>query len=252
MIVEQALSLILGRRLEEDEATMRTFFHHVAALQCVHIDALTEQEKLVFFVNLYHTMILHAFLLFGAPTSSLKWAGFFNSNAYAVGDDIFSIAELEHNILRANMSYPSQLLSRFVLPKSHYRFGLKLNDYRLNFALNCGAMSNPKSVIIYRVDRLEHQLNRAAMLYLGSASVSFKTSRDLLVSLPRICQWYAEDFGTQEQLLRKIEPFLEESERRKLAACWDSASRRFDMKCVSVRYLEYNFQCQTLVRDDAL
>ena len=236
-IVEKALRRAL--KVSEDSAERRRDFLVCAALlKDASLKNLSEEKKIVFFVNLYHVMILHAHLVLGLPDSTLKWISYFNTVAYQVADDVFSLTELEHSIIRARMSYPSQFLSRFVIPKSWYRFALTRADWRLNFALNCSSKSNPESVFIYNHDQLQEQLDAASRLYLSSsASLQKNSSRSgLVVSLPRICQWFRDDFGGSDHgLLQRIEPFLPREVQRALRGGG-----------YSIRYLSWQYECQPL------
>ena len=252
-LVESALRLALNvmsdsSPAQADPAMPRDFLCAAALLKDADVQSLSEDRKVVFFLNLYHLMILHAYLVLGPPDSSLKWITYFNNIAYQVSDDIFSLAELEHCIIRARMSYPSQFLSRFVIPKSLYRFALTRADFRFNFALNCGSRSNPESIFIYNKTDLQDQLDSISRLYLlKSSSIVQKSAREVIVTLPRICQWFRNDFGESEDaILRGLEAFLPNKAQRILAACWLSLERRFDMKCVHLRYLPYQFDCRPL------
>ena len=60
------------------------------------------------FLNLYHLMVAHAQLLFG-PDNYLQLVKFFNRSCYELGggpngsggQDVLSLAELEHGVLRS-------------------------------------------------------------------------------------------------------------------------------------------------------
>jgi hypothetical protein len=206
------------------------------------IQGLSEDQKLVVFLNLYHVMILHAYLVLGPPNSSLQWLSYFNNIAYQLGDDIFSLTELEHCIIRPYMSHPSQLLSRFAIPKSRYpRMALfRPCDYRINFALNCGSLSNPAGIYIYKEEELEAQLDAAARLYLRNAATTVVRKSTIVrdetvVTVPRLCQWYMEDFGGSEvSLLDQIKVYLP-----------DQALLQ-DLKNVTIRFLPFKYECRPL------
>jgi hypothetical protein len=193
----------------------------------------------------------------GPPDSSLKWINYFNNIAYQVGDDIFSLTELEHSIIRANMSYPTQFFSRFIIPKSAYpSFALTISDCRINFALNCGSLSNPSKIILYEPQQLNQQLDDASRLYLLNSVTYRRTgSGDLELKLPRICQWFADDFGpTRPDLLSAIESYLPFDVQRQLDGCrlsspggqQQTGPNRFDMSSIIIRYHSYNFECRPL------
>ncbi|GAX11977.1 hypothetical protein FisN_8Lh072 [Fistulifera solaris] len=217
----------------------RPFLEAAALLKDTTTNHLTEEKKLAFFLNLYHVMISHAFLVLGPPNWGLVWINYFNNVAYQVGDDVFSLTELEHCIIRANMAAPSQFLSRFAIPKSDYgRLALKVKDWRINFALNCGSLSNPESIILFNDKNLDGQLDAACRLYLECVTAA-RTSRDLVVQLPRICQWYRDDFGdTDEDILKRIRKFLPDGVRQAIKTT--SAE-------LLVRFLPYQFECRPFV-----
>lgn len=52
------------------------------------------------FLNIFHCLIIHAALIIGIPSTLFKWQSFFRKCAYDAFGDIFSLAELEHCIIR--------------------------------------------------------------------------------------------------------------------------------------------------------
>jgi hypothetical protein len=247
-IVETALSLALESSEDSfnDYGRRGAFLDSAAALKQANVHGLPEEARLTFFLNLYHVMIVHAFLVLGPPDSSLKWISYFNNIAYQVSDDILSITELEHCIIRAQMSYPSQFLSRFAIPKSQYQIALTKADWRINLALNCGSVSNPQTIFIYRVDQLDRQLDAACKLYLQCVTAVRRSTRDVYIQIPKFCQWFSNDFGAYEELLTKIVPHLQPEVRQMLGSCWLSQQRRFDLSCITIRYLPFAFECRPL------
>jgi hypothetical protein len=152
------------------------------------------------------------------------------------------------------MNYPSQFVSKFVLPKSQFLFALSQQDYRINFALNCGSKSNPKVVPIYRVKTLDTQLDRAARCYLEYAAevrASSKRGGGVTLTLPRICQWFASDFGngSTNDVVRCIARFLEDDKRKLLAACFLEQEERYNFNDLNVKYSSYTFECRNLQLD---
>ncbi|CAB9531330.1 Protein of unknown function, DUF547 [Seminavis robusta] len=244
-LAEDALHKALDPRNESDDDILVSFLDSAAKLKEANVHGLGEEERLAFFLNVYHTMVMHAYLVLGTPASSFQWISYFNSISYQCSDDIFSLAELEHCILRSPMSYPTQFLSRFAIPKSSYSFALTRSDYRINFGLNCGSMSNPKCVPVFKVSSLNQQLNDVSRLYLAAAvKVKKRSNRDVEVLLPRICLWFADDFGSSNtDVLRRVTPFLTTDVQDFLKSI-ESGKRG---KChVSVKYLNYSFECRKL------
>jgi Protein of unknown function, DUF547 len=153
-LAERALEAALTFDGLDNAEQRRLFLDYAAELKLASVHNLNESARLAFFLNIYHTMICHAFLVLGPPDSSLQRITYFKNVAYQVGDNIFSLSELEHCIIRARMSFPSQFLSRFVIPKSTYSTALSVVDSRINFALNCGSLRNLSKILIFRAEQI--------------------------------------------------------------------------------------------------
>lgn len=237
----------------------RIFLNNTSILKSINLHGASENVRLAFYLNLYHLMITHAYLVVGPPDSSLKWLNYYNNIAYEVGDDVFSITELEHCIIRSAMSKPSHFISRFVLPKSRYRITLTKPNYRINFALNCGSLSNPEKILIYRTEHIQQQLDVACQLYIQNSvsySIIKKTinmnillTKDVLeIRLPKMCQWFYDDFGSSnEQLLNTLVPYFSNDLRQILSSTYRlSFEKRYDMNYIQIRYHSFHFECRSL------
>ena len=244
--IEDVLRRALSISDEAEESQLRAFFDSASVLKKVHVGALSEKERLSFFLNLYHVMIVHASLVLGAPDSSFKWITYFNAISYECSDDILSIAELEHCVIRAAMNYPSQFVSKLVLPKSRFSFALTRPDYRINFALNSGSYSSPAFVPIYKPATIDEQLAQSAKLYLQTfVRVTASKRSSVVISLPRVCQWFADDFGnSSSQVLRELQQYLTSEQQELLSACWSGREGRFNN--VTIKHLTFSFECRSL------
>ena len=249
-LVAEALGSALEPHSDNESDNLKVMLNLTSELKRCNITKLSEQAKLAFFLNLYHLMILHAYLVLGTPTSSFKWISYFNMISYQVNDDIFSLTELEHCIIRAGMNFPAQFLSKYVLPTSRYTFAMNISDPRVNFALNCGSMSNPPSVPIYTVERLEEQLNLASIYYLQENVSVVPKSKGVQVTLPHICQWYANDFGRGRPIdvVKYCVGFLtgDKQSLLTLALEGENIRNKFGEGGIHVKFQGYDFKCRTL------
>ena len=126
----------------EDIALWVSFLDEVSTLQTLNVSLLSEKEKAVFFLNLYHVLVIHGSLVVGPPPAWTSWPSFFNNSSYLFCFDIVSIAEVEHNLLRAAMSRPSTVLTKIPSPTTQFPgLALTQRDFRLNFCINNGSMS---------------------------------------------------------------------------------------------------------------
>jgi hypothetical protein len=72
-----------------------------------HAESWTPAEQTSFFLNVYHTMLLHARWLIGQPMSVFRWGAFGSQVSYEFGWGpggfaVLSLAEIEHRVLRAH------------------------------------------------------------------------------------------------------------------------------------------------------
>ena len=101
-------------------------------------------------------------------------------------------------------------------------------------------MSSPSSVLVYSPETINKQLDMAARMYLEQASVSPKGSKDIVVNLPRICQWFLDDFGTQDDLLQKVAKFLKHDDQLLIDRAWSDDAN------VNIRFNDFSFKCRPL------
>jgi hypothetical protein len=83
-----------------DTAQWITFMNWASALQVADFTALSGSDKIAVYLNVFHTMVLHAMIVIGPPASWSSWPSFFNFFSYMICFDFISMSEFEHNILR--------------------------------------------------------------------------------------------------------------------------------------------------------
>ena len=265
-VVEYALEQAFDEEIERDDDKLQMFLDSVSKLKNVNANALKEEHRMAFFLNLFHIMVRHSALMFGASSSQSTLVKNFLCLSYQCSDDIFSIGELEHNILRAQMTKlapsvsstntlaPPPINSRllkatsplhmipsetfdFPTPTSSYCFALQKADFRISFALNCGSKSSSDQIPIYTTPMLNDQLDETCREFLkGKVGIKQREKHHVCV-LPRVCQWYARDFGeTNYAVLKSLEPYLEQPERTILH------SADFAKFPISMKYLPFTFE----------
>jgi Protein of unknown function, DUF547 len=267
-VVEEALRKAVKSDNETNDEAFQNFLDSASTLKNVCVNNRPEEYRLAFFLNLYHVMCLHAALIVGVTGSKDSLVKSLSCLSYQTCDDIFSISELEHCILRAQMTrlaplvpstnakappaINSRLLKatspfrtippeafRFTTPNTRFCFALKKADFRLNFAINCGSKSNPAEIFVYHVNMLQEQLDEASKLYLQSNVAIKKRNKEYVCVLPRVCQWYANDFGsTNYSVLKALAPYLNHHERKIIA------SSEFPSFPITTKYLPFSFDCR--------
>lgn len=201
------------------------FLDELSCLQVVDIGKLSEAERACFFLNVYHTMVIHGSLVLFPPQTRSNWEPFFHDVAYLLSFNVLSIAEIEHNVIKACMAKPPRSalgLGRIrATPKTVFPgFALKHRDFRLNFCINNGSVSMPGSVCIYKAEILDQQLDDMTALAITMALNVDMDKR--LVQLPVTCSWFASDFvssgsvASPTDCLRAVAMYCRLQDREKL------------------------------------
>jgi len=182
-----------------DIPEFRDFAVSTCELQKVVLKGISSTEMLCFWVNIYNTLALHAHAQFHFTKTALRGLSFFSKVSYEIGGLKYSLLTIEHSILRCNLSPPRINLAAKLLKSS---FKLKNNDERkqyivvreplINFAINCGASSQP-IVRVLRPDNLYETLKKAAADYLTQKIFILEESSR--IEIPQLLEWYLDDFG---------------------------------------------------------
>lgn len=136
----------------------------------------SRQARLAYYINLYNAatvlLILEHYPLESIRDISRPWG----KKRIQIGDQRFSLSEIEHGILR------------------------KMGEPRIHFALNCASFSCPKlQPQAYREEALEAQLERATGDFINDFSRNDLSNGQARLS--RIFKWYQKDFSTADKTL---------------------------------------------------
>ncbi|MEO8111182.1 MAG: DUF547 domain-containing protein [Ginsengibacter sp.] len=170
----------------------------------------SDDEKKAFWINLYNgytQMILKA-----APGKYKDRGKFFKSKQIEVAGRMFSLDDIEHGILRySKIKWSLGHLNKLFPGRTEKDLRVDKLDYRIHFALNCGAKSCPP-IAFYNPENINQQLDLATKAYLaGEAEYD---SQNNVVHLPALMNWFRRDFGGKKKmklLLKKIQIIPEES-----------------------------------------
>jgi hypothetical protein len=162
----------------------------------------SEAERMVFWINLYHVLVLDAVISFGVKRSVAEgWLGlmsFFRKAAYNVGGHRLSLNDIEHGILRGNAGHPLVPGPHFAASDLRRKWMVQNPDPRIHFTLNCASNSCPP-IQVYSAGNFDAQLDLATRSFLG-ADVKLNPRRKIL-TISSIFRWYASDFGGREGVI---------------------------------------------------
>jgi hypothetical protein len=172
------------------------------------------EARLAFWINLYNALVLDAVITFGVERSvtegRLGVLAFFRRAAYLVDGQRVSLEDIEHGILRANRGNPFILGAQFPAQDPRLAWSLPI-DPRLHFALNCGGRSCPP-IRSYSAEKLDAQLDLATSGFIDTSVEIHSEKKE--ITLSRIFQWYAGDFGGRDGVIDFLIRYLPEDERR--------------------------------------
>jgi hypothetical protein len=159
----------------------------------------TETKKLAFWLNIYN-----AYTQIGLKENTdayKKRNKFFTMRFITVAGKMISLDLVEHGILRhSKWKYSLGHFNKLFKSSFEKKFRLKNVDWRIHFALNCGAKSCPP-IAFYKPEELDQQLSLATRIYLKS-EVSYNGNENS-VDVPVIFSWFRGDFGGKKGI-RKI------------------------------------------------
>lgn len=143
---------------------------------------VSEEEKLVYYINLYNAGTVQL-ILNNYPTKSIKkinkpWS----KKIIKIGDKLVSLGDIEHKILR------------------------KMNEPRIHFAINCASFSCPKLI-----NKAFTRANTEALLQEATKGFVNDTTRNIIsshkVQLSNIFRWYKNDFTDHTTLIEYINQY---------------------------------------------
>jgi len=151
----------------------------------------TEAKAKSFWLNIYNTFVQYQ--LKRDPDLFKDRDAFFKDPSITIAGQKLSLDDIEHGIIRRSTNkYSFGYFASLFVTDFERKFRLEEIDYRIHFALNCGATSCPP-IALYEADRVEVQLENATRSYLEShAKYDQKLNR---VYAPALCSWYRGDFG---------------------------------------------------------
>ncbi len=105
-----------------------------------------------------------------------------------------SFDDVEHGILRrSKLKWSLGYLNKWKVDDWEKQLRVGKLDFRIHFALNCGANSCPP-ITSYNAEQVNSQLCNNTKNYLMDGSV-FSTTSSNRIKVPRLFRWYFADFG---------------------------------------------------------
>jgi hypothetical protein len=192
--------LLLSTKIDDKKEIERA----LSILQSIAMNEIVDQlnsdhKKKSFWINIYNSFIV---LNLSQDSSSYKnRSAFFKAQNITIAGHNFSFDFIEHGILRRSKVKLSLGFFGKLFPSKLER-QLRVNklDYRIHFALNCGASSCPP-VAFYKAKEIDSQLDIAESSFVMNNTTFDKKKNTAHTSA--IFSWFRADFGGKKGI-RKI------------------------------------------------
>lgn len=149
-----------------------------------------------FWINMYN-----AWFQILAGREKMTRPGIFTKKVIPIAGKLFSLDNIEHDILRKyRWKYSMGYFPRFFPGKLLKQLAVSKIDHRIHFALNCGAKSCPP-IAFYSYEKLDQQLDLAGRNFLKSETEINDEKKMILTS--KILSWFKGDFDGKKNI-RKI------------------------------------------------
>jgi hypothetical protein len=167
-----------------------------------------QQVAKAFWLNYYNATV--QVLLIEDPSLYDDRGSFFSKKWVIVAGQELSLDDIEHGIIRGSKhKYTLGYTTKFFVEDFEETFRLEQLDYRVHFALNCGAVSCPP-VAIYDAGSLDKQLDISSERYLRQ-EVRYDPSKKR-ITIPILCQWFYADFGKESGIREMLNQYLSDYE----------------------------------------
>ena len=174
----------------------KSFDKEVAILAKTTLDDLvnqltTDDQKIAFWVNVYNAFIQIS--LTDNPKLYEDRGKFFAEKRVKIAGETLSFADIEHGIIRkSKVEWGLGYIRKWFPPKWQRKLRVDDVDWRIHFALNCGAKDCPP-VAIFSADNLDKEFDFMTKNYLKEQTTyNAETKTAKSVSL---FSWFRGDFG---------------------------------------------------------
>ncbi|KAH7514184.1 hypothetical protein FEM48_Zijuj11G0061700 [Ziziphus jujuba var. spinosa] len=206
----------------------------VEQLERVNVSKMESNAQTAFWINVYNALVMHAYLAYGIPHSSLRRLALFHKAAYNIGGHLISANAIEQSIFCFRTPRIGRWLETILSAALRKRFSeeRQLRSLKLGlpnsqpvacFALCTGAFSDPV-LRVYTASNVREELEEAKKEFLQS-NVVVKKSRK--VFLPKILERFARESSlSSDDLLKWIAENVDKKLHDSIWKCMDGKSSK--------------------------
>ncbi|KAF3321246.1 hypothetical protein FCM35_KLT14499 [Carex littledalei] len=180
-------------------------------LERVNPGRIAQNAKCAFWLNIYNSLVMHAYLTYGFPSSSLRRMLLIHKAAYNIGGYTVTASSIEHYILHCHTPGTGRWIETMFINAMRKKNGeekhLTNSCYALAeceplvlFALCTGSSSDPM-LRVYTPENLSDELKKARKEYL-EGNVEIKNSKRVV--LPKVIERYAKEASLSHNGVLKL------------------------------------------------
>jgi hypothetical protein len=163
---------------------------------------LDEQRK-AFWINIYNGYIIS--ILKNNKELFNDRGTFFTKKQINIAGELLSFDDIENGMIRkSQFKFGLGYIGKIFPPAFERQLRVKQRDFRIHFAINCGAKSCPP-VRIYTAKTVNDQLNNAAISYLKANTKYSKENNSVETST--LMSWFRGDFGGKTGAIEILKKF---------------------------------------------
>lgn len=160
-----------------------------------------DESKKTFWINIYN-----AFFQILRKHENLQHPEIYKSQSIQIGNYQLSLDDIEHGLLRRfRYKYSLGYFRKPFIPNNLKPLAVDKIDFRIHFALNCGAESCPP-IAFYSLDKIDQQLDLATESFIQSSTQLNSKNKTIFIS--KLFKWYLGDFGGRSGIRRILSKFL--------------------------------------------
>ena len=184
---KSAEDLLLKVKMKEDNSSL------VSDLASTSKKALkealnTDDKKKAFWINIYN-----AYYQILRMEKKMSKPDIYKKKSFQIASTLLSLDNVEHGILRKNKyKYSLGFFNSLFPDKFTKENQVEHLDYRIHFALNCGAKSCPP-IAFYNFEKIDQQLDWATQSFLEQESQIDAANKTITTTT--LFKWFYADFG---------------------------------------------------------
>lgn len=160
-----------------------------------------DNARKTFWINIYNS-----YYQLLAIREKKKQPEIFTEKLIPIAGTMFSLDDVEHGILRKyRWKYSLGYLPQFLPSMKIKKLAVNKIDFRIHFALNCGAKSCPP-IAFYEYNYIDEQLEIATRSFLSTETEIDKVHKKITVT--KIMQWFKADFGGANGIRSIVSKYL--------------------------------------------